>query len=140
MSNEIGHVGGCAGCSTDGVGTVTVGGAGTTWTNSIGPVVGNSGTGQVTIGGGAQVLTGPSGGFLGNRPGASGTMTVTDSGSTWNISDQLVVGGFLGPSSGTLIVQDGGAVTDTQGNIGYSSGSTGTATVSGSGATWIWAV
>jgi outer membrane autotransporter protein len=136
VSNGIGHVGGCAGCSTDAVGTVTVSGAGTTWTNSIGLVIGDSGTGQVTIAGGAQVLTGPSGGFLGNRPGASGSMTVTDPGSTWNISDQLVVGGFLGPSSGTLIVQNGGAVTDTQGNIGYSSGSTGTATVSGSGATW----
>jgi len=66
VSNGIGHVGGCAGCSTDAVGTVTVSGAGTTWTNSIGLVIGDSGTGQVTIAGGAQVLTGPSGGFLGN--------------------------------------------------------------------------
>ncbi len=136
VSNGVGHVGGCAGCSTNAVGTVTVSGAGTTWTNSVALVIGDSGTGQVTIAGGGQVLTGPSGGYLGNRPGATGTMTVTDPGSTWNISDQLVVGGFVGPSSGTLIVQNGGTVTNTAGSLGFSSGSTGTVTVRGSGATW----
>jgi fibronectin-binding autotransporter adhesin len=136
VTNGIGDVGGCAGCSTSAVGTVTVSGAGATWTNSTALAVGDSGTGQLTIAGGGQVLTGPSGGFLGNRPGSTGTVTVTDPGSTWNISGQLVVGGFLGPSSGTLIVQNGGTVSNTEGSIGYASGSTGTATVSGAGATW----
>ena len=136
VSNVFGHVGGCSGCSTSAFGTVTVNGAGSTWTNSAALIVGDSGTGQVTISGGGQVLTGAAGGFLGNSPGATGTMTVTDAGSTWNISGQLVVGGFLGPASGSLTVQNGGTVTNTEGNLGYSSGSTGTATVSGAGATW----
>jgi len=34
VSNVFGHVGGCSGCSTSAVGTVTVNGAGSTWTNS----------------------------------------------------------------------------------------------------------
>ena len=34
MSNEVGHVGGCDGCGTSAFGTVTVSGAGATWTNS----------------------------------------------------------------------------------------------------------
>ena len=113
VSNLIGHVGGCAGCSTGAVGTVTVSGAGATWTNSAGLMIGDSGTGQVTISGGGQVLTGSAGGFLGNWPGSSGTMTVTDAGSAWNISGQLVVGGFLGPALGSLTVQNGGTVSNT---------------------------
>ena len=137
VSNGVGHVGGCAGCSTSAFGTVTVSGAGATWTNSTALAIGDSGTGQLTIAGGGQVLTGASGGFLANRPGSTGTVTVTDPGSAWNINGgQLVVGGFLGPSSGTLIVQNGGTVSNTEGSIGYASGSTGTATVSGAGATW----
>jgi outer membrane autotransporter protein len=136
VSNVFGHVGGCAGCSTSAVGTVTVNGAGSTWTNSAALIVGDSGTGQVTISGGGQVLTGAAGGFLGNSPGATGTMAVTGAGSAWNISGQLVVGGFLGPASGSLTVQNGGTVTNTEGSVGYASGSTGTATVNGAGATW----
>ena len=136
VSNLIGHVGGCAGCSAGAVGTVTVNGAGATWTNSTGLMIGDSGTGQVTISGGGQVLTGSAGGFLGNWPGSSGTMTVTDAGSAWNISGQLVVGGFLGPAVGSLTVQNGGTVSNTDGSVGYASGSTGTVTVSGTDATW----
>ena len=99
-------------------------------------VVGESFTGALTIGSGGTVLTGASGGFLGNGPGSTGTVTVTDPGSIWNISGQLVVGGFLGPAFGSLTVQNGGTVRNTEGSIGYASGSTGTATVSGAGATW----
>ena len=136
VSNAVGHVGGCDGCSTSAFGTVTVSGAGATWTNSAGLAIGNSGTGQVTIANGGKVLTGSTGGYIGVRPGATGTMTVTDPGSTWNITDQLVVAGFLGPASGTLFVQNGGAVTSTAGTIGFSSGSTGAVSVTGTGSTW----
>jgi T5SS/PEP-CTERM-associated repeat protein/autotransporter-associated beta strand protein len=133
VSNVVGRVGGCEACGTSGVGTVTVSGAGTTWTNSAGLAIGASGTGQVTIAGGGQVLTGPSGGFLGVLAGATGTMTVTDPGSTWNISDQLTVGGA---GSGMLIVQNGGTVTNAAGTIGSSSGSIGAVSVTGTGSTW----
>ena len=136
VSNTVGHIGGCDGCSTSSFGTVTVSGAGATWTNSAGLAIGNSSTGQLTIAGGGKVLTGSTGGFIGVRPGATGTMTVTDPGSTWNITDQLVVAAFLGPASGTLFVQNGGAVTSTAGTIGFSSGSTGAVSVTGTGSTW----
>ncbi|HLG45783.1 MAG TPA: autotransporter domain-containing protein [Reyranella sp.] len=136
VSNVIGHVGGCAGCSAGAVGTVTVSGVGTTWTNSLALAIGDSGTGQVTISGGGQVLTGSAGGFIGNQPGSSGTMTVTDAGSAWNIGGQLVVGGYLGSALGTLTVQNGGTVTNTESNIGYAPGAAGTVTVNGAGTTW----
>jgi fibronectin-binding autotransporter adhesin len=133
VSNAVGRVGGCAGCSTTAVGTVTVSGAGTTWTNSAGLAIGASGTGQVTIAGGGKVLTGPSGGFLGVLAGATGTMTVTDPGSAWNISDQLTV---AGAGSGMMIVQNGGTVTNAAGTIGVSSGSIGAVSVTGTGSAW----
>ena len=136
VSNNVGHVGGCSGCPTTTFGTVTVSGAGATWTNSAGLAIGDSSTGQLTIANGGKVLTGSTGGFIGVRPGATGTVTVTDPGSTWNITDQLVVAGFLGPASGTLFVQNGGAVTSTAGTIGFSSGSTGAVSVTGTGSTW----
>jgi outer membrane autotransporter protein len=136
VSNNVGHVGGCSGCPTTTFGTVIVSGAGATWTNSAGLAIGDSSTGQLTIANGGKVLTGSTGGFIGVRPGATGTVTVTDPGSTWNITDQLVVGGFLGPASGTLIIQNGGAVTSTAGTIGFSSGSTGAVSVTGTGSTW----
>jgi T5SS/PEP-CTERM-associated repeat protein len=125
VSNHVGHVGGCSGCPTTTFGTVIVSGAGATWTNTAGLAVGDSSTGQVTVANGGRVLTGSTGGFIGVRPGAVGTMTVTDPGSSWNITDQLVVAGFVGPASGALFVQNGGAVTSTAGTIGFSSGSTG---------------
>jgi outer membrane autotransporter protein len=136
VNNGVGHVGGCSGCGTGTFGTVTVSGAGATWTNSAGLAIGDSSTGQLTIANGGKVLTGSTGGFIGVRPGATGTVTVTDPGSTWNITDQLVVAGFLGPASGTLFVQNGGAVTSTAGTIGFSSGSTGAVSVTGTGSAW----
>jgi len=107
VSNVVGRVGGCDACSTGRVGTVTVSGLGTTWTNSSALTVGDSGTGQVTISGGGQVLTGSAGGFLGNGAGSVGTMTVTGSGSAWTSAGNIKVGNA---GTGALTVGDGGAV------------------------------
>ena len=65
VSNQVGRIGGCDGCSTSTVGTVTVSGAGATWTNSAGLAIGHSSTGQLTIANGGKVLTGSAGGYLG---------------------------------------------------------------------------
>ena len=54
-------------------------------------------------------------------------------GSTWSNSGSLLVG-FYG--TGTLNIQNGGAVSNTDGFIGRVSGSSGTATVDGAGSTW----
>ena len=72
-------------------------------------------------------------GYIGLNSGSTGTATVTGAGSTWANSSNLSVG-YSG--QGTLLVEDGGAVTNSTGYIGRFSGSTGTATVTGAGSTW----
>ncbi|WP_244471379.1 autotransporter outer membrane beta-barrel domain-containing protein [Rhizobium ecuadorense] len=72
-------------------------------------------------------------GVLGVDPGASGTATVTGSGSSWSNSNDLYVGH---EGAGTLTIDDGGAVDNTIGHIGYFSGASGTVTVTGNGSTW----
>ena len=67
-------------------GTVTVSGAGSTWTNSGTLVVGGLGTGTLTIQDGGTVTSG-GGGSIG-LAAATGTVTVTGPGSSW-INKQL---------------------------------------------------
>ena len=49
--------------------------------------------------------------------------------------DTLTIAGILS-NDGTLDIQNGGHVSNTSGYLGYSSGSSGTATVTGAGSTW----
>jgi T5SS/PEP-CTERM-associated repeat protein len=66
-----------------------------------------------------------------------GTQSFTANGTTinLNLSSSSTLGvGNLG--SGTLAIRDGVNITSSAGYLGYSSGSTGTATVTGSGSTW----
>jgi autotransporter family porin len=61
------------------------------------------------------------------------TVTVpTDQASPWNTAGILGVG--RNSTSGTLIINNGGSVTSTSGNVGYTG--QGTATVTGSGSIW----
>ncbi|MDB4396331.1 PEP-CTERM sorting domain-containing protein, partial [bacterium] len=55
--------------------------------------------------------------------------------SQWNNSNSLVMG-FFGTGTGTLNVEAGGMVSNTVGLIGAASGSTGVATVTGTGSHW----
>lgn len=64
--------------------------------------------------------------------GASETIPGTQS-NPWNIGAPLTVGNF---NTGTLTVSNGGTVNDTVGIMGYNSGSTGNATVTGAGSSW----
>ena len=74
------------------------------------------------------------GGFVGDLPGSRGTATVSGAGSTWTNTDTIVVGGL---GTGTLIIQNGGAVNSGGGgSVGLSVGSTGTVTVTGPGSIW----
>ena len=72
-------------------------------------------------------------GHLGNNLGATGTATVDGAGSTWTNSSDLYVGAS---GNGTLIIRNGGAVSNGIGYIGIDSGTTGAATVDGAGSTW----
>ncbi|RZL86639.1 MAG: autotransporter outer membrane beta-barrel domain-containing protein, partial [Variovorax sp.] len=118
-------------------GTVTVSGAGSTWTNAGTVVIGGLGTGTLTIQDGG-VVNSSGGGSVGSSAGSTGTVTVIGAGSTWNNSP----GGGLNIGSlgtGTLTITNGGMVinnTAFTANVGNASGSQGTVTVTGAGSTW----
>ena len=104
------------------------------WTSSTTAYIGNTDTtspGQVEVNGGSDLLSRYA--YLGYNSGTSGTVTVTDTGSTWTNHYSLIAG-YDG--SGTLAITDGGIVNSGYGHIGYNSGSTGTVTVDGAGSTW----
>lgn len=86
-------------------GTVTVDGAGSTWTNRWTLSVGYSGHGtlNITNGGTADNLIGT----IGNVSGSKGTATVDGAGSKWTNSGSLYVGG---QDNGTLNITGGGLV------------------------------
>ena len=118
-------------------GTVTVSGAGSTWTNASNVVVGGQGMGTLTIQNGGTVNSG-GGGSVGLAVGSTGTVTVTGPGSSWNNSPGggLNIGSF---GTGTLTIANGGTVinnTAFTANIGNAAGSQGTVTVTGPGSTW----
>jgi fibronectin-binding autotransporter adhesin len=99
---------------------------------------GYKGQGSLTISEGVAVFS--SRGYLGFHSGSAGTATITGAGSKWTNSAELFVGrgnpagGFTG--SGALRVESGGRVSNTIGILGSYSGSA-TATITGSGSTWI---
>jgi T5SS/PEP-CTERM-associated repeat protein len=129
LSNQYGFIG--YDPSSGSTGTVTVSGAGSSWTNSGALFVGYGGTGTLTIQSGGAVSNGI--GYIGYNPGSTGTVIVTGAGSSWTNSSDLSVG-YGG--TGTLTIQNGGAVTNGIGYISYNPGSTGAVTVSGTGSSW----
>ncbi|MBB4234800.1 autotransporter outer membrane beta-barrel domain-containing protein [Rhizobium esperanzae] len=127
VSNDIGVLGVDPGA----IGTVTVTGAGSTWSNSDDLYIGHQGTGTLTIedGGAVDNIFGR----LGYFSGASGTVTVTGSGSTWTNSQGLYVGDS---GTGSLIISNGGTVTSASGYISNDSSAIGEVTVTGAGSLW----
>jgi T5SS/PEP-CTERM-associated repeat protein len=113
------------------IGTVTVTGAGSTWTDVVHIIVGDGGTGTLTIQNGGVVSSGLSS-SIGGGLGSTGTVTVTGAGSTWNTGDLLA--GDNG--TGTLTIQNGGAVSSGNSVIGRVGSAIGTVTVTGAGSTW----
>jgi T5SS/PEP-CTERM-associated repeat protein len=90
---------GIVGSLLGGLGTVTVTGVGSSWSNAAGVVVGGQGTGTLTIQEGGTLTGG--GGSVGQFAGSNGTVTVTGPGSSWTngISGGLNIGSF---GTGTL--------------------------------------
>ncbi len=133
LANSFGTVGNLPG----GLGTVTVTGAGSNWSNAGSVVVGGQGTGTLTIQDGGTVSSG-GGGSVGLAVGSIGTVSVTGPGSTWAIGPGggLNIGSF---GTGTLTIANGGMVinaTPAAANIGNGAGSLGMVTVTGAGSTW----
>ncbi|WP_268995514.1 autotransporter family protein [Microvirga roseola] len=120
------------GQSVNSIGSVVVSGPGSTWNSTSFHSVGFDGTGTMLISNGGTV-TGEVG-FLGSGTTGSGTVTVTGAGSRW-IQRQGLAVGYMG--TGELTISDGGFVSnDFAGVIGFSNGSDGAVTVTGSGSTW----
>ena len=121
-------------------GTIVVDGAGSMWKSSSGVLVGaganSSGTLNVINGG--NILQTGGDGIVGY--GATGKATVDGTGSKWiNSGTTSAIQVGWGSGNGTLSIINGGSVSDTFGQIGYSgtgAGSGGTVTVDGAGSTW----
>jgi T5SS/PEP-CTERM-associated repeat protein len=112
-------------------GTITVTGAGSTWTNTDGLELGESGDLSMTISNGGVVTSG--GGSLADDDPSIVFVSVTGAGSRWNMNDELIV---ADDGMATLNILNGGAVTNTNATIGADTIAVGTVTVSGSGSTW----
>jgi T5SS/PEP-CTERM-associated repeat protein len=122
---------GFLGYNSGSTGTVTVDGAGSSWTNSSDLLVGDSGAGTLTIQNGGKVSNVV--GYLGVNASSTGTATVDGAGSSWTNSSALYVGNS---GAGTLTIRNGGNVSNVLGEISYFAGSTGTVTVDGAGSAW----
>jgi fibronectin-binding autotransporter adhesin len=139
------YIGSSAGSS----GTVIVDGEDSTWDANTGLYIGLRGTGTLSITNGGTVTNSYYYGYasIGSSAGSSGMVLVDGEGSTWTLNDyfnyseydweeyysELNVGGG---GTGSLTITNGGAVTDSYGYVGSSSGATGTVTVDGEGSTW----
>src|SRR5262249_34373489 len=111
-------------------GTVNVSGAGATFTNSSFVQVGATGTGALNIlNGGVASGTALDLGVFASS--ATGTVTVSGTGSKWTGSDFLRVGNT---GSGSLTIGAGGSVSDTSWSAGGPQ--PGSITVTGAGSTW----
>jgi T5SS/PEP-CTERM-associated repeat protein len=128
VSNTEGYIG----TSSSSTGIATVTDSGSQWNNSSNLYVGSSGNGTLNVEAGGVVSN--TIGYIGEYQSSTGAATVTGSGSRWNSSGGLHVGG---DGSGTLNVEAGGVVSiSSWGLLGHQSGSTGVATITGSGSQW----
>jgi T5SS/PEP-CTERM-associated repeat protein len=133
VSNHNGNIGFAEG-------TVNVSGAGSKWTNTGGLFIGRNTNGTLNITAGGLVTN--VNGALGTDFGGHGFANVSGVGSKWTNSGQLTVG-FNGEATGHLTIENGGAVSNTNGIIGDAAvfstfaGAVGTVDVTGPGATWM---
>ena len=117
--------------SSGSTGTVTVDGAGSSWTASGRLYVGDDGAGVLNITNGGTVSSDDA--YVGGGRGSSGTVTVDGAGSSWVNTDVLPVGRF---GAGVLYITDGGTVSTSGGDVGLYSDATGAVTVDGTGSLW----
>ncbi len=123
----LGHVG-------TATGTINVSGAGAAFTDNGSTYIGELGTGAINVSAGGTMSTGTASTdttWLGSQAGASGTVTVDGTGSSWT-SNASVTLGQPGAGTGAIQVQNGGgAVVNGSLNI-----NDGTITTTGSGSTF----
>ena len=110
------------------VGSVTVDGTGSKWTNAGGLFVGNYGSGTLAITSGGLVSNVKA--YVGAYSGSTGSVTVSGNGSTWASTGSLYLGGIESGAGGTgsVTVSNGGLVS-TAGTLKF--WNTGTLTING---------
>ena len=100
--------------------------------------VSSGSVGDVIIRAGGQVYAGD-GAIIGVEPSSLGSAEVTGVGSRWAMSSGTFADGVLrvgDAGTGTLVVSDGGQVSNVAGEIGSLAGSIGVVTVTNSGSVW----
>ena len=114
-------------------GSVTVTGAGSSWTNTgTMMTVGTAGAGSLTIADGGFVTSGAA--RIGDESMATGNVLVTGAGSRWIATGSGAKIGNLG--DGLLTITNGGTAAFGQVEIGSEAGSVGSLSVSGNGSRW----
>lgn len=126
VNNNLAHIGHGSGTT----GSVTVSGAGSTWTNPTNLNVGVSGDGTLDINSGGQVSSGFVG--IGFNAGSTGEASISGANSMW--SNTTLVVGHNG--DGALHITGGGQANNITGYVGNQSGSMGEVTVNGAGSSW----
>jgi T5SS/PEP-CTERM-associated repeat protein len=133
FTNSSGTIGGVAGS----VGTVTVEGAGSTWSNNFDLSVGEGGEGTLRIKDAGAVSA--NFGSLGDGAGSVGHVVI-ETNSTWTIANTLLVGS---QGEGTVMITGAGKLFTNGSNpnfgssIGGAPGGVGTVSVDGAGSEWI---
>lgn len=131
VTNAAGYIGSASGS----IGTATVDGAGSTWTNSSSLTVGDAGNGILNIQNGGNVSS--SIGSIGAINSGNGAVLVDGTNSTWTVSGGMLVGNF---GTGSLDILNGGSVSSLGGIVGgcdfCGSPGIGTVTVDGAGSSW----
>lgn len=129
--------------SSGGVGTVTVTGTGSTWTNTRDIFIGGVTTGTFKVLSGGAV-TANRNTYLGYFPGSNGTLTIDGATSQWTSTAGIFdVGGNGGAGSagtGTVNITNGGKLDTTASNVFLGDGSSGigNGTLAISGSTSVW--
>ncbi|MEE9129382.1 MAG: hypothetical protein V3T84_05140 [Phycisphaerales bacterium] len=113
-------------------GSITIAGAGSTWSNSGNLFVGNFGSGTLSV------LNGGSASYnsvtrIGDELGSDGSVFVSGIGSTLTMAGDLFIANF---SSGSVSITNGGSFSTARVKVGDETGSIGTVTVEGPGSTW----
>ncbi|MFK4823049.1 autotransporter domain-containing protein, partial [Ochrobactrum quorumnocens] len=130
VSSEDGGIGIQAGS----FGTVTVRDVGSTWTMVNDLVIGRAGSGTVSVAAGGTVNNGF--GYIGTGLGAESHVNITGAGSQWTNAHSLFVGDAGG--HGTLLIENGGTVSNGYGVIGSGTGTgtKGAVIVTGENSRW----
>ncbi|THV17281.1 autotransporter domain-containing protein [Rhizobium rhizophilum] len=118
--------------------SVTVSGSGSTWTTGALLVGGDRSDSDPTAGNGTmEILAGATvngtSAILGDSTLSEGTVNVDGSGSLWDLSDRVSVGGL---GEGTVTITNGGKISSTGGLIGHEASGSGLVTISGNGSLW----